>query len=159
MIVGVRRLFFVLLVVWVPTRWNVFYRKDLENWRPPYWIKINYSPPGWLLLIGTNETSFRRFTQCNSSSQYIEWLVVKYDKRFCVYLWSSIAIYLVWGGNSCVGGRIGAISSRTFKSSLIRTNHQNRGWTSADRSTKATLMLTVPRSLFKSSTKDLTRPT
>ena len=34
-----------------------------------------------------------------------------------------------------------------------------RGWTSADRSTKATLTLTVPRSIFKSSTKDLTRPT
>ena len=36
------------------------------------------------------------------------------------------------------------------------TNHRNRGRTSADRSTKATLMLTVPRSLTKSSTKDLT---
>ena len=36
------------------------------------------------------------------------------------------------------------------------TNQRNRGRTSADRSTKATLMLTVPRSLFKSSTKDLT---
>ena len=36
------------------------------------------------------------------------------------------------------------------------TNHRNRGRTSADRSTKATLMLTVPRSLIKSSTKDLT---
>ena len=38
------------------------------------------------------------------------------------------------------------------------TNHRNRGRTSADRSTEATLMLTVPRSLFKSSTKDLTWP-
>ena len=38
------------------------------------------------------------------------------------------------------------------------TNHRNRGRTSADRSTKATLMLTVPRSLTKSSTKDLTWP-
>ena len=36
------------------------------------------------------------------------------------------------------------------------TNQRNRGRTSADRSTKATLMLTVPRSLIKSSTKDLT---
>jgi hypothetical protein len=36
------------------------------------------------------------------------------------------------------------------------TNHRNRSKTSADRSTKATLMLTVPRSLIKSSTKDLT---
>ena len=36
------------------------------------------------------------------------------------------------------------------------TNHRNRGRTSADRSTRATLMLTVPRSLIKSSTKDLT---
>ena len=39
------------------------------------------------------------------------------------------------------------------------TNHRNRGRTSTDRSTKATLMLTVPRSIIKSSTKDLTRPT
>lgn len=38
------------------------------------------------------------------------------------------------------------------------TNHRNRGRTSADRSTEATLMLTVPRSLIKSSTKDLTWP-
>ena len=36
------------------------------------------------------------------------------------------------------------------------TNHRNRGRTSADRSTRATLMLTVPRSINKSSTKDLT---
>ena len=36
------------------------------------------------------------------------------------------------------------------------TNHRNRGRTSTDRSTKATLMLTVPRSIIKSSTKDLT---
>ena len=39
------------------------------------------------------------------------------------------------------------------------TNRRNKGWTSADRSTKATLMLTVPRSLLKSSTMDLTWPT
>ena len=39
------------------------------------------------------------------------------------------------------------------------TNRRNRGWTSADRSTRATLMLTVPRSLVKSSTEDLTWPT
>ena len=39
---------------------------------------------------------------------------------------------------------------------ISRTNQRNRGRTSADRSTKATLMLTVPRSLIKSSTKDLT---
>ena len=40
-------------------------------------------------------------------------------------------------------------------------NHKsrNKGGTSTDRSTKATLMLTVPRSITKSSTEDLTRPT
>ena len=39
-----------------------------------------------------------------------------------------------------------------------RTNLQNKGLISADRGTKATLMLTIPRSLFKSSTKDLSFP-
>ena len=44
-----------------------------------------------------------------------------------------------------------------FKPSAC-TNQRNRGRTSADRSTRATLVLTVPRSLIKSSTKDLTWP-
>lgn len=39
-----------------------------------------------------------------------------------------------------------------------RTNHQNKGLISADRGTKATLMRTIPCSLFKSSTKDLSLP-
>ena len=49
--------------------------------------------------------------------------------------------------------------SCTCMHKMSYTNRRNVGWTSADRSTKATLMLTVPSSLFKSSTKDLTRPT
>ena len=36
------------------------------------------------------------------------------------------------------------------------TNHWNKGLISADRRTKPTLMLTIPRSLYKSFTKDLT---
>ena len=36
-----------------------------------------------------------------------------------------------------------------------RTNHGNKGLISVDRRTKPTLILTIPRSLFKSSTKDL----
>ena len=36
------------------------------------------------------------------------------------------------------------------------TNHLNKGWTSADRITEGTLMLTVPRSTIVSSTQDLT---
>ena len=35
---------------------------------------------------------------------------------------------------------------------------EDRGWISVDRGTKATLTLTIPRSLFKSSTKDLSFP-
>ena len=35
------------------------------------------------------------------------------------------------------------------------TNHQNIGLISTDRGTKATLMLTIPCSIFKSFTKDL----
>ena len=44
------------------------------------------------------------------------------------------------------------------KGGMNVTNLQNRGWISADRGTKATLMRTIPRSLFKSSTKDLSLP-
>ena len=40
----------------------------------------------------------------------------------------------------------------------MNTNLQNAGWISADRGTKATLMRTIPGSLFKSSTKDLSLP-
>ena len=39
-----------------------------------------------------------------------------------------------------------------------RTNLWNKGLISADRSNKATLLLTIPRSLFKSSAKDLPPP-
>jgi len=55
------------------------------------------------------------------------------------------------------GGRLGGyeLTGTAVRQSTC-TNHRNRGRTSADRSTKATLMLTVPRSLNKSSTKDLT---
>ena len=38
------------------------------------------------------------------------------------------------------------------------TNLQNEGLISADRGTKATLMLTIPGSIFKSYTKDLSLP-
>ena len=56
-----------------------------------------------------------------------------------------------------LGGRQGGYElTGTKLTSSTCTNHRNRGRTSADRSTKATLMLTVPRSLTKSSTKDLT---
>ena len=37
------------------------------------------------------------------------------------------------------------------------TNLQNAGLISTDRGTRATLMLTIPRSIFKSFTKDLSR--
>lgn len=38
---------------------------------------------------------------------------------------------------------------------VVITNLQNKGWISVDRGTKATLTRTIPRSLFKSYTKDL----
>lgn len=44
------------------------------------------------------------------------------------------------------------------KGKEIRTNLQNKGLISADRGTKATLILTIPRSLFKSYAKDLSLP-
>ena len=48
---------------------------------------------------------------------------------------------------SAVGGR-----------RVVETNLQNKGLISADRGTRATLMRTIPRSLFKSYTKDLLFP-
>ncbi len=39
-----------------------------------------------------------------------------------------------------------------------RTNLENKGLISADRNNKATLLLTIPRSVFKSSAKDLSPP-
>jgi hypothetical protein len=42
--------------------------------------------------------------------------------------------------------------------SCVETNLQNKGLISADRGTKATLMRTIPSSLFKSYTKDLLFP-
>ena len=39
-----------------------------------------------------------------------------------------------------------------------RTNLGNKGLISADRSNKATLLLTIPRCVFKSSAKDLSSP-
>ena len=45
-----------------------------------------------------------------------------------------------------------------LKKCCFRTNLQNKGLISADRGTRATLMRTIPRSLFKSYTKDLSFP-
>ena len=39
-----------------------------------------------------------------------------------------------------------------------KTNLENKGLISADRNNKATLLLTIPRSVFKSSAKDLSPP-
>ena len=63
-------------------------------------------------------------------------------------------------GHVKLGGcRLGGVRiDRDVGMTSTCTNQRNRGRTSADRSTKATLMLTVPRSLIKSSTKDLTWP-
>ena len=73
-------------------------------------------------------------------------------------LYSVGFVLLFWGGGRWIG-RENISRILGIKDSCLHTNRQNKGWTSADRSTKATLMLTVPRSLFKSSTKDLTWPT
>lgn len=67
------------------------------------------------------------------------------------------------GGNNLLrrpsqlgGSRLGGSELTGLPFWLTCTNHRNRGRTSAARSTRATRMLTVPRSLNKSSTKDLT---
>ena len=57
-------------------------------------------------------------------------------------------LVFLWGGGY-----------RDFARPEAQTNLGTKGRTSTDRSTKATLMLTVPRSITKSSTEDLTRPT
>ena len=45
-----------------------------------------------------------------------------------------------------------------LRGDLLNTNLRNKGWISADRGTKATLVRTIPRSLYKSFTKDLLLP-
>ena len=60
-------------------------------------------------------------------------------------------------GKGEVGGR--ELFDIMSKETLLMTNLRNRGQISADRRTKPTLMLTIPRSIFKSSTKDLSLPT
>ena len=63
--------------------------------------------------------------------------------------WRTSSIpFFVWGKETT------AAAQRSH-----RHKSRNKGGTSTDRSTKATLMLTVPRSITKSSTEDLTRPT
>ena len=75
---------------------------------------------------------------------------MKWGFGFQCYYWKK------WRGE--VNWRQGLTLTRV-KTKQSHTNRRNRGWTSADRSTRATLMLTVPRSLVKSSTEDLTWPT
>ena len=78
-----------------------------------------------------------------------------------------VVVFLLWGwgwwdGETANGKAVGNQTKVCFQHTIhiaSHTNRRNKGWTSADRSTKATLMLTVPRPLVKSSTKDLTRPT
>ena len=53
---------------------------------------------------------------------------------------------------------MGLVGVMIQQKSMNVTNLQNEGWISADRGTKATLMRTIPRSLFKSYTKDLSLP-
>ena len=56
----------------------------------------------------------------------------------------------------CLRGEVEAVQGE--KMSVQRTNLWNEGLISADRSAETTLMLTIPRSLRKSSTKDLSYP-
>ena len=77
----------------------------------------------------------------------------------CIYF---VGVWGWWDGETANGKAVGNQTKVCFQHTIhiaSHTNRRNKGWTSADRSTKATLMLTVPRPLVKSSTKDLTRPT
>ena len=57
------------------------------------------------------------------------------------------------------GKRMRPFFSLRKKEERSKTNLRNKGLISADRRTRPTLMLTIPRSLVKSSTKDLSFPT
>ena len=56
------------------------------------------------------------------------------------------------------GGRGGETRKKKKFFPLIVTNPWNKGLISADRNARIALMLTIPRSLVKSSTKDLSLP-
>ncbi len=55
-------------------------------------------------------------------------------------------------------GLFSALATTTIvhpgREEMLKTNLKNKGLISADRSNKATLLLTIPRSVFKSSAKD-----
>ena len=94
----------------------------------------------------------------------LSWLLSRLDDLFLTLLLFAVS----WGdylkGFACsnykqsnwgclVVGRGGRVIW-----SYDHTNHRNKSLISADRRTKPTLMLTIPRSLFKSSTRDLSCP-
>ena len=62
------------------------------------------------------------------------------------------------GGSGAVAGQPLHAPCIVGKCVCVKHKSQNKGLISVDRSNKATLLLTIPRSLFKSSAKDLSPP-
>ena len=98
----------------------------------------------------------RRHGACHQASCF---RLAREARAAALLLWGA-SLLLAWGlppvTKSVGGRRLGGVNRQVIAKQSTCTNHRNRGRTSADRSTEATLMLTVPRSLIKSSTKDLT---
>ena len=70
--------------------------------------------------------------------------------------WYLLYIHVVYCSKNYMGNLLSVTRSwRTMKFFSISHKSQNKGLISVDRRTKPTLILTIPRSLFKSSTKDL----
>lgn len=82
---------------------------------------------------------------CSSTKRIVEKVL---DIWAYSFFWSCS---LVWGVFWFWGVGVGSVSRRT--------NRKNKGLISVDRSNKATLLLTIPRSILKSSTMDLSLST
>ena len=91
--------------------------------------------------------SMKRVLLCNGINQLLFFALNGKESEPLVGKNGVVVVVVVWQG---LVGKRGVV--------IYFTNLQNKGWISADRGTRATLMRTIPRSLFKSYTKDLSLP-
>ena len=133
-----------------------------------WWLFIlpkTWSRNDWLLglFVSNRQVKASQLVACSISDSRTPLWGFNGPQRAVSQL--AFACLLVWGiaADGQVKYIMGAVDwgvwiGKQLQEQSTCTNHRNRGRTSADRSTEATLMLTVPRSLIKSSTKDLTWP-
>lgn len=80
-----------------------------------------------------------------------------FDRKCYTFDWESFC-FVLYRLNRGEGGEGRGDKQSSLQAKLVVTNPWNKGLISADRNTRIALMLTIPRSLVKSSTKDLSFP-